>query len=108
MILARHRRFELLTYGSGVPRNMPFSPSETALMENSWKLVEHIRDRRQEPAWEAAQALAKNVLETRAVGLAVTILRGGPFALRRALELAEQVIEDAAARSTTIRSAKGT
>jgi hypothetical protein len=61
-------------------------------MEKSWKVVEHIRDGREEAAWEAAQGLAKAVLEERLVVLATEVLKGGRFALRRALELAEAVI----------------
>jgi hypothetical protein len=64
-------------------------------MEKSWKVVEHIRDGREGPAWEAAQALAKAVLETRQVMLAAAVLKGGPYALRRALELAELVLNEA-------------
>jgi hypothetical protein len=65
-------------------------------MEKSWKVVEHIRDGHKGPAWEAAQALAKAVLETPEVVLAVAVLQGGPFALRRALELAERIVESEA------------
>jgi hypothetical protein len=67
-------------------------------MENSWKVVEHIRDGHEKDAWEAAQALAKAVLDKREVALAVAVLRGGPFAIRRALELAELVIDSETAR----------
>ena len=62
-------------------------------MEKSWKVVEHVRDGHEEAAWEAAQALAKAVLAMPAVVLEVAVLEGGPFALRRALELAERIIE---------------
>jgi len=62
-------------------------------MEKSWKVVEHIRDGRKQDAWEAAQALAKAVLEIREVALATAILQGGPYATRRALELAELIID---------------
>jgi hypothetical protein len=66
-------------------------------MEKSWKVVEHIRDRNEAGAWEAAQALARAILEDRQVALATAILRGGPLVIRRALDLAELVI-DAEAR----------
>jgi hypothetical protein len=89
----RDTSLELATFGLGIQRNLPFSPSKMALMEKSWKTIEHIRDGRREAAWEAAQALAKLVIETRSVALAAAVLRGGPHALRRALELAEQVID---------------
>jgi hypothetical protein len=72
--------------------NHAISSGKTGVMEKSWKIVEHIRDRQEGPAWEAAQALAKAILETRVVALASAVLQGGPFALRRALALAEQVI----------------
>jgi len=62
-------------------------------MEKSWRVVEHIRDRREKDAWEAAQDLAKAILEVREVALATAILQGGPHATRRALELAELVID---------------
>jgi hypothetical protein len=62
-------------------------------MEKSWKVVEHVRDGQEEAAWQAALALAKAVLETPTVALAVAVLEGGPFALRRALELAEVIVE---------------
>jgi hypothetical protein len=62
-------------------------------MEKSWKVVEHVRDGHERDAWTAAQVLARAVLETRIVALAASVLQGGPYALRRALELAEQVIE---------------
>jgi hypothetical protein len=65
-------------------------------MEKSWKVVEHIRDGRKQDAWEAAQALAKAVLEIREVALATAILQGGPYATRRALELAEILINSEA------------
>jgi len=61
-------------------------------MEKSWKVVEHIRDRNEPGASEAAQDLARAVLAERPVALATEILRGGPFAVRRALELAEVII----------------
>jgi hypothetical protein len=64
-------------------------------MEKSWKVVEHIRDRNEAGASEAAQDLARGVLAERSVALATVILQGGPFAVRRALELAELVIDDA-------------
>jgi hypothetical protein len=67
-------------------------------MENSWKVVEHIRDRNEAGAWEAAQALARGILEARQVALAAAILQGGPLAIRRALELAELVIDAEAKR----------
>jgi hypothetical protein len=73
-------------------------------MENSWKVVEHIRDRRDEAAWEAAQALARAVLEIREVVLATAIIQGGPFALRRALELAERVIDSQATAAQAVRT----
>ena len=77
-------------------------------MEKSWKVVEHVRDGREGPAWEAAQALAKAVLETPEVVLAVAVLQGGPFAIRRALELAERVIEpgEASNRPVTTSTVK--
>jgi hypothetical protein len=50
----------------------------TWVMEKSRKVVEHIRDGREGPAWEAAQALAKAVLGTRQVMLAAAVLKGGP------------------------------
>jgi hypothetical protein len=69
-------------------------------MEKSWKVVEHIRDRNQAGAFEAAQALANAVLAERPVVLATDILRGDPFAVRRALELAELIIDsDAKSRA---------
>jgi hypothetical protein len=61
-------------------------------MEKSWKVVEHIRDRNETGALEAAQDLARGVLAERPAALATEILRGGPFAVRRALELAEVII----------------
>ncbi len=61
-------------------------------MERSWKVVESVRDGHHEAAWEAALALAKAILEERQVALAEDVLRGGPHAVRRALELAESVI----------------
>jgi hypothetical protein len=74
-------------------------------MENSWKVVEHVRDGHGEAAWEAAQALARAVLETPAVVLAAAVLQGGPFALRRALELADGLITlEAPARAALAKS----
>ena len=61
-------------------------------MEKSWKVIESVRDGHERPAWEAAQALARAVLEERPFVLATEVLKGGPHALRRALELAEIVI----------------
>jgi len=72
-------------------------------MENSWKVVEHIRDRNGAGGWEAAQGLARAVLEERQVALATAILRGGPLAIRRALELAELVIDSEAKRDAASR-----
>jgi hypothetical protein len=60
-------------------------------------MVEHVRAGHEEAAWAAAQALAKAVLDVPAVMLATAVLQGGPFALRRALELAERIIEAEAA-----------
>src|SRR5271163_3307309 len=68
------------------------SSGKTGVMEKSWKVVEHVRDGHEQAAWEAAQALARAVLETPVVALAVAVLQGGPFALRRALELADALI----------------
>lgn len=73
-------------------------------MEKSWKVVEHVRDGQERDAWTAAQVLATAVLETRIVALAASVRQGGPYALRRALELAEQVIE----RERTSEAAPGT
>jgi hypothetical protein len=62
-------------------------------MERSWKVVESIRDGHHEAASDAAQDLASAVLAERPVTLAMAILQGGPFAVRRALELAELIID---------------
>ena len=62
-------------------------------MEKAWKVVENVRDGRESEASEAALALARALVETREVALAAGVLRGGPFALRRALELAELVLD---------------
>jgi hypothetical protein len=63
------------------------------LMERSWKVVESIRDKREKDASEAAQDLARAILEVREVALATAILQGGAYATRRALELAELIID---------------
>jgi hypothetical protein len=76
-------------------------------MEKSWKVVEHVRDGQEEAAWEAAQALASAVLETPAVSLAVAVLEGGPFALRRALELAEVIVESNCDAATPREATRG-
>jgi len=47
---------------------------------------------RDEEAWEHAQGRAKAVLDDRANVLARAILDGGPFAMRKAEELAEVVL----------------
>jgi len=71
--------------------NHTISSGKTGFMEKSWKVLEHIREGREDAAWESAQALARAVLEARQVTLAAAILQGGPHALRRALDLAEAV-----------------
>ncbi len=63
------------------------------LVERSWKVVESIRDKREKDASDAAQDLARAVLEVREVALATAVLQGGPYAIRRALELAELIID---------------
>ncbi len=76
-------------------------------MEKTWKIVEHVRDGHEEAAWEAAQVLARAVLETPAVVLAAAVLQGGPFALRRALELADALITlEAPVRATLAKGAQ--
>jgi hypothetical protein len=50
---------------------------------------DHVRDR---DAWEQAQALAKNVVDDPRSALARAVLEGGPFAMRKAEELAELVL----------------
>jgi hypothetical protein len=62
-------------------------------MEKAWKVVENVCDARESEALEAALALARAVVETREIALAAAVLRGGPFAIRRALELAELVLD---------------
>jgi hypothetical protein len=52
---------------------------------------------RDEAAWENAQALAKAVLDDPRNVLAKAVLDGGPFAMRKAEELAEALLGDAAA-----------
>ena len=80
---------------------MPFLPGKQEVMEKPWKVVEHVRDGHEREAWAAAQLLAKAILETPTVALAVAVLGGGPYALRRALELAEQIITAAEATPAT-------
>ena len=53
------------------------------------RLLQALADRRDEEAWEAAKALAHAVVDDPAVDLAKTVLEGGPFAMRKAGELAE-------------------
>jgi predicted small metal-binding protein len=67
---------------------------EGSAFENSVSedVVEHIRDGHREAAWDVAQALARAVLGTKVAALAAAVLEGGPHALRRALELAEVMI----------------
>jgi hypothetical protein len=64
-------------------------------------LLEAVGEGREEPAWEYAQALAKSVLEDRSVGLARAVLDAGPFAVRRAIDLAEVVLDSARAGAAT-------
>jgi hypothetical protein len=76
-------------------------------MEKSWKVVEHVRDGQEDAAWEASQALARAILEMPVVALAAAVLQGGPFALRRALELAEVIVESQADTTTSGKATRG-
>jgi hypothetical protein len=57
-------------------------------------LLEALAEGRDEAAWEHAQGLAKAVLEERTNVLAGAVLEGGPFAMRKAEELAEVVLNE--------------
>ena len=54
-----------------------------------------IADVRELEAWDHAQALAKVVLDDPKNALAKTVLDAGPFAMRRAAELAEAILVEA-------------
>lgn len=61
----------------------------TTFEKLAWKITQALANNSDDEAWEAAQALAKAVLEDRANVLAKAVLMAGPFAMRRAVELAE-------------------
>jgi hypothetical protein len=67
----------------GVTRSCPLSCS----LYPPW--TDKSRDDR---AWEHAQALAKDVVDDPRNALARAVLEGGPFAMRKAEELAELVL----------------
>ena len=60
-------------------------------------LLKALAEGREAEAWEHAQALAKAVLDDPAVVLARGALDAGPFAMRRAEELAELVLAESSA-----------
>jgi hypothetical protein len=57
-------------------------------------LLQALADGRDEAAWGHAQGLAKAVLDDQANVLARAVLDGGPFAMRKAEELAEVVLDE--------------
>jgi hypothetical protein len=59
-------------------------------------LLQALAEGRDDEAWEHAQGLAKAVLDDRANVLARAVLDGGPFAMRKAGELAEVVLDGGA------------
>lgn len=75
---------------SGIGRNAEDARAVAGQFEESANvLLVALSEGREEDAWEAAQALAKRVLEDRAVSLARGVIEAGPYAMRRAVELAE-------------------
>jgi hypothetical protein len=67
-------------------------------------LLQALAESRDDEAWEHAQGLAKVVLDDPRNVLAKAVLEGGPFAMRKAEELAEVVLNefvDASAQSET-------
>jgi hypothetical protein len=56
-------------------------------------LLEALAAGRDEEAWEHARGLAEAVLDDRTNVLARAVLEGGPFAMRKAEELAELISE---------------
>ena len=61
-------------------------------MATARALLGAVAEGREEPAWGHAKALAKLVLDDESVQLAKAVLDAGPFALRRAIDLAETVL----------------
>jgi hypothetical protein len=57
-------------------------------------LLEALAEGHEEAAWERAQELAQLVLIGQRVTLAKLVLEGGPFAMRKAEELAEVVLAE--------------
>jgi hypothetical protein len=55
-------------------------------------LLSALAEGREEDAWDQAQALAKSVLDDPLNALARGVLDAGPFAMRKAEELAEHVV----------------
>jgi len=58
-------------------------------------LLQALSEGREQEAWEDAQGLARAVLDDPRNALARAVLEGGPFAMRKAEELAEVVLDDA-------------
>jgi len=57
------------------------------------ELLLALAEGRDEAAWEHGKALATSVLDDKRGVLAKAVLEGGPFAMRRAEELAELVLD---------------
>jgi hypothetical protein len=74
-------------------------------MTTAEALLRALADGRDREAWEHGQGLAKGVLDDQRNVLAGTVLEAGPFAMRKAEELAELVLADsedgATAKPTT-------
>jgi hypothetical protein len=74
-------------------------------MTTAEALLRALADGRDHDAWEHGQALATSILDDEKNVLARTVLDAGPFAMRKAEELAELVLgedgERAPATSTT-------
>jgi len=63
-------------------------------------LLEAVAQGPEELAWERAQDLALLILADEQVALAQVVLEGGPFAMRKAEELAESVLDQSADRGS--------
>jgi len=69
-------------------------------MTTAEALLRAVSEGRDEEAWEHARALAKGVLNDERNVLARAVLDAGSFAMRRAVELAELVLDAQPDRKT--------
>ena len=64
-------------------------------MTTATALLRALADGQEKQAWVLAQTLAKTVLDDPKTVLSRAVLDGGPFAMRKAEELAEEILAEA-------------